>query len=356
MKLYVDIIKIMPTISILIIVVLIIGIAALGFSFISNTKNQGKSKAIKKNATKEEATREANKRLSKNPRDITALACLGNIAYEEENWAKSFEIYDILAEMPLATNELNQVQANIRAAVSAMQLGNNEAAYKYLVVARALDQGNFEVNYQLGVLEFRRGNYEKASQLLQYSLRINPEYIPAMRTLGYTLFKLKKAKDALYYIRKALEISPDDKESLFTLAECYSEAGQKDQALRIYSHLRPDDVWGPQACLASGLINVESHQDEMAVIDFEIGLKHHEIDEDTEIELNYQLADAYLRLQNIAGAMNNLQKIQSMRENYKNVTELVEKYREINANKNLQIFVMSSSGDFVTLCRKIVMT
>ena len=35
---------------------------------------------------------------------------------------------------------------------------------------------------------------------------------------------------------------------------------------------------------------------------------------------------------------------------------LIGKYQELNANKNLQIFLMAPSGDFVALCRKIVMS
>jgi restriction endonuclease Mrr len=34
---------------------------------------------------------------------------------------------------------------------------------------------------------------------------------------------------------------------------------------------------------------------------------------------------------------------------------LIGKYQELNANKNLQIYLMAPSGDFVALCRKIVM-
>jgi HJR/Mrr/RecB family endonuclease len=35
---------------------------------------------------------------------------------------------------------------------------------------------------------------------------------------------------------------------------------------------------------------------------------------------------------------------------------LIGKYQELNANKNLQIYTMAPSSDFVALCRKIVMS
>jgi tetratricopeptide (TPR) repeat protein len=346
----------MPIIPLLVILLFVVAGACVGVTFFFGGKTAKTAKGLKKTASKEDAVREANKRLAKNPRDAAALCYLGNIAYNEENWQRAFEIYEVLAEIPILPEDLNQVQVNLRAAAAAVKLGDSGTAHKYLVVARALDQSNFEVNYQLGLLEFQSNNFEKAAQLLQLSLRSNPDYIPAMRTLGYAFFKLKKSKEALSYIRKALEIAPNDKESLFTLAECYNSAGQKEQALKIYSHLRPDSAWGPQACLASGMINVEEHHDDQAVADFEIGLKHAEIKADIEVELKYQLANAFLRMQDISGAMKYLNEVQNLNSNYKNTAELVGKYHEMNANKNLQIYIMASSGDFVAICRKIVMT
>jgi tetratricopeptide (TPR) repeat protein len=177
-----------------------------------------------------------------------------------------------------------------------------------------------------------------------------------MRELGYTLFKLDKPKEALAYIRNALEIAPNDKESLFTLADCYCEAGQKDQAAKIYSHLRADAVWGPRACLASGMLHVNAYQDEDAITDFEIGTKHQNIEMDTECELKYQLALAYIRQQDIGNGMRCLHEIMEIRDDYKNVADLIDQYKELNSSRNMQIFVLAPVAEFVALCRKIVMT
>jgi Tfp pilus assembly protein PilF len=94
-------------------------------------------------------------------------------------------------------------------------------------VARAFDSDNIDVNHYLGLLEFQRNNFEKAQAHFLNALRIDGGYLPSMRALGYAFFKMGRAKEALTYIRKALDIAPNDKESLFTLAESYSEADQK---------------------------------------------------------------------------------------------------------------------------------
>jgi tetratricopeptide (TPR) repeat protein len=165
---------------------------------------------------------------------------------------------------------------------------------------------------------------------------------------------MKKNKEAMTYIRKAIDLAPDDKESLYTLAECYYEANQTDQAQRIFAHLRGDPVMGASACLISGTINAEARQYEKAIQDFELGLRHESIKPDVRIELRYKLATACLKQNDIAKALSNLRDIQAENPNYKDVTPLIGKYQELNANKNLQIFLMAPSGDFVALCRKLV--
>jgi tetratricopeptide (TPR) repeat protein len=222
-------------------------------------------------------------------------------------------------------------------------------------VARSLRQDNFEVAHNLGVLEFQKNNYEKAVQYLNQAKMLDPEHAPTFRYLGHALFKMKKYKEAVTYIRKSIDLAPEDKESLYTLAECYYEVNQTEQALRIFTHLRPDPVMGPSACLFSGTINVKNHQFEKAIEDFEIGLKHQNIKSDIKTELKYRLATVLLKQQSIGEALGYLREIQDINPNYKDVALLIAKYQELNANKNMQIYLLAPSADFVALCRKIVM-
>jgi tetratricopeptide (TPR) repeat protein len=157
------------------------------------------------------------------------------------------------------------------------------------------------------------------------------------------------------FIRKAIDLAPDDKESLYALAECYYEVNQTDQALRIFGHLRPDPVMGANACLFSGTINMNQHQYDKAIQDFEIGLKLLNTKPEVTIELKYRLATAYLKQNEIGKALSYLREIQSGLPTYKDVAILIAKYQELNANKNLQIFLMAPQADFVALCRKVVL-
>jgi tetratricopeptide (TPR) repeat protein len=332
------------------------GVVVVAMLVLGRSKGDLSSGHGKRMKDRDAIVKEATKRLNQNPRDPQALKAMADIYYQEENWADAMKTYETLTEVAGGNSGVDEFEANMKYGLAANKLNMQNEAYRGLTAARALRQDNFEVNCTLGYLEFQRKNYEKAIQLLDQARKINPESTMALRYLGHALFRLKKAKDAMVYIRKAIDLAPDDKESLYTLAECYYEANQIEQALRLFGHMRADPGMGPSACLLSGSIKTELHQVDSAIQDFEIGLRHQNIKADILVDLRYRLAQAYLSKNDIAKAMPLLQMIQTDTPGYKDVAVLITKYREMNANRNLQIYLMAPSADFVALCRKIVMT
>jgi tetratricopeptide (TPR) repeat protein len=348
-------IGILPILGVAVILILIVFVA---ITIMGRSKGDGDISGGlgKRTKGREGIIKEANKRLTQNPRDIQALLALGDLYYKEEAWDKAYKTYEALLDLIPGHPEVNGFEVNLRYGISALKQGLQNEAYKGLSAARSLKQDSFEVNFNLGQLEFQKKSYDKAIQLLQQARTQDPENPAALRYLGHSFFKLKKYKEAMNFIRKAIDIAPDDKESLYTLAECYYDANQVDQALKIFSHLRPDPLMGPSASLFAGTINMNQHQVDKAIQDFEIGLKHQNIKQDILLELKYRLSTVYLKQQEIGKALTHLRDIQNLNPSYKDVNLLLGKYQELNANKNLQIFLMASSADFVALCRKVVMT
>ncbi|MDR0388545.1 MAG: tetratricopeptide repeat protein [Spirochaetaceae bacterium] len=339
----------MDLLPILVAVVALAGIVVLIMTILGRRRTRGKQ------TDREAILKDATKRLAQNPRNPEALRDLAELHYQDQAWDKAYKMYETLIELATGHPGIDEFEANLHYAISALKLNLLNEAYKGFAVARSLKQDNLEVNYNLGNLEFQRNNYEKAIQYLNQARLLDPEHAPTLRCLGHSLFKMKKYKDALAYIRKAIDLAPDDKESLFTLAECYYEVNQTDQALRIFGHLRPDPAMGPNACLFSGSINLKNHRFEKAIEDFEIGLKHQNVKSEIRLELKYRLASVLLRQQDVGKALVYLRQIQDVHPNFKDVPLLISKYQELNANKNMQIYLMAPSADFVALCRKIVM-
>jgi len=299
--------------------------------------------------------RDANRRIAQNPKDPEALLALADVYYRDEVWDKALNSYAVLIELCATNTDLDEFEINMRYGMAAMKLSQLDEAYKGLVIARTLQQNNFEVNYNLGVLEYQKKNYEKAISLLQQARTQDPEHTLTLRHLGHAQFKVKNYRDALALLRKAVDLAPEDKDSLYAMAECYYELAQTDQAIKIFTHLRPDPVLGPNASLFAGTIHMNLRQYPKAIMDFEIGLKHESVKLEVAVELKYRLAIAYLQQQEIGRALTFLRDIQGQYPNYKDVPAQIAKYQELNANKNLQVFLMAPTGDFVTLCRKIAL-
>jgi tetratricopeptide (TPR) repeat protein len=316
----------------------------------------GGEKASKDSDT---ALKDANKKLSHNPNDPEALLIVANKHFNDQNWDKAMKTFEHLAEQLTMNSHVKGVdnfEVFLRLGISARKLSLLDQAYKAFSTARSFRQDNYDVNFELGALEFDRKNYEKAVQLLQQARVQDPDSPTVLRYLGHALFRLKKPKEAMTFIRKAIDLAPEDKESLYTLAECYHEANQVEQALRIFNHLRADPIMGPNSCLIAGTIHLDTRQYEAAIQDFEIGLKHNNIKADVLAELRYKLATTLIKLNEISKAIPHLKQLQSENPSYKDVNILLTKYVELSANRNLQTFLMGSSADFIALCRKIVMT
>jgi tetratricopeptide (TPR) repeat protein len=300
------------------------------------------------------AVQTALKRLERDPQDTNALLVMGEKYYTQQDWDNVFKTYQILCNSPNGLANVDYFEIHFRCGLAAAKLELRNEARKNFIVAASFNGSDYRVHYELGNLCFLNGNYEKAVAHLIKSRSLNPEYAPTFCVLGHTYFKLKKFKEAMLNIRKALDITPSDKETLFTLAECYAESGQTEQAVRIYSHLRADPEWGPASCLAAGAIHAQTQHLDKAITDYTIGLKHSKIKPGIALELRYQMALVWLNKNDIGKALVCLNEINDEKPGYKNTDRLIGQYGEVFGNRNLQIYLMSQPDEFLGLCRRMI--
>jgi tetratricopeptide (TPR) repeat protein len=322
--------------------------------FFSPERRAGRGGIKEKAMTEDAVVQIAKKRLEKNPRDTEALLIVADKYYERRKWEEAFKAYDTLCTSMEGRPGVDYFEIHLRCGQAALKCGLQEQAFKSFIVAASFNDSDYRVHFELGNINFLNGNYEKAVTHLTKASALNQEYAPAFCVLGHAYFKMKKYKEAMTNIRKALDLVPGDNETLFTLAECYEESGQTDQATRIYSHLRADPELGPASCLAVGRIYASTQRFDEAIADFSIGLKHADIKTAIALELRYQIALAYLKKNDIGNALTHLNIINSEQPDYKNTANLIQEYAEMFTNRNLQIYLMSQPDEFLGLCRKLV--
>ncbi|MCR5725346.1 MAG: tetratricopeptide repeat protein [Treponema sp.] len=319
-----------------------------------STRKGGGKKGGNKQKGRAQIIRDATRKLSSDPHNPDGLIPLGELYYSEHAWEKAYPLYETMFAIAPAHKEIDAYKAAIRQGICAIKLNKLQEAFKGLGTAYNLRPDDFDVNFYLGQACYANNEFEKAVPCLRKALAIKPEATNINGVLGLSLYKAKHFKESMQYLRRALDEHPDNKEVLFSMADAMLESGYGDKAMKVFLHLRPDPEYGARSCLAAGTIHGKSGQYDKAIQDFQIGLKHQNVPVEIMMELHYQLAVSAFALNDIATGIASLKEVQVINPSYKDVPALMGRYLELNQNRNLQVYMMAASSDFVALCRKIV--
>ncbi|MBQ9630661.1 MAG: tetratricopeptide repeat protein, partial [Treponema sp.] len=330
-----------------VIVVLIIVLRSVSAKSGSSSKKQKNRNAI---------IRDATKKLSQDPRNVPALTMLANLYYEEENWEKAFPLYKSLYELVILHTEIDEVKTALRMGISAYKLGNADDALKGLMLACKRSSDSFDANYYLGLLMAEKKEYDKAATCFRKANIIKPDSLEINEALGLAYYNGKHYRESIPFLKRALNEKPEDKNLLFSIASAMDEAGYADKALNVFMHLRTDAEYGPASCLCAGRIHERMNQADLAIQDYELGLKIEGIPADLATAIYYQLASVCISQNNISKGVQCLKQIQMLSPRYKDVDMLVQKYSELLSNSNLQTYLVSGVGEFVSLCRQFVVS
>ena len=313
-------------------------------SLIEKVHKKGKSALVK----------EAEKKLVKDPHNIPALETIGEIDDQDKNWEKVWGVYKTLYDLSAAHIEIDVAKSTLRMGLSAFYQNRIEDAVNVLMVTIKKDPDNFEANLVLGKVLLQKNIIDKAAYCLKKAKTLMPENNEVNALLGKCLFKMQKYRESLQFIKQALEESPDNKELLYDMAVAMSECGLSEKALKVFIHLRPDPEFGPLSCLEAGKMHERVKDFQNAIKDYEIALRHQNMNEQLAIQIKYRLGNTYIAMNNISQGLVYLKQVQMMKAGYKDTDSLVSRYAELNQNKNLQIYLLSGTSDFVALCRKLI--
>ncbi|MBQ0051200.1 MAG: tetratricopeptide repeat protein [Treponema sp.] len=341
----------MESFSLIVAIAIIVAFGTILIAF-STRKKSGKKGKQKGRA---QIIKEATRKLSQDPHNPDGLISLGELYFNERAWDKAYPIYETQLNVAPAHKEIDPFKAALRQGICAVKLNKLQDAFRGLSAAYNINPNDYEVNYYLGLACYKNNEFEKATPRFKKVVVLKPDAANINGPLGLSLYKAKHYKESLGYLKKALDENPENKEALFAMADAMNESGYGDKAMKVFLHLRPDPEFGARSCLAAGMFHLKTNQQEKAIQDFEIGLKHQNMTQDVALEIRYRLANAYFSMNAISKGIGVLSEIQAMNPQYKDVPQLLARYQELNQNKNLQVYLMASSSDYVALCRRVVM-
>mgnify|MGYP003300910863 CR=1 FL=1 len=178
------------------------------------------------------------------------LMAKGNSLINSKDFAAAIEVYNQI----MATDPTNAM-ASLRLGMAYGATGNTEAAEAaYLVAAENGQQtnaykqlSNLLVKKAAAVLKTK--NYAQAIEL---ALKAN-EYLEnatAMKVAGTAASAIQKNEEAIQYLEKYLELSPNAKDAAqmkYTIAATAQVLGDKEKAKTYYQQILSDPKFGPTA-------------------------------------------------------------------------------------------------------------
>lgn len=335
------------SVSVLIIVIMMV-------KSVTGKKYEGKGQEKTTRKSRSSIIKDAEKKLTHDPHNVQALTALGDVYFNEKNWEKTWHIYKTLFDIAAAHVEVNNVQAALRSGIAAFYLGKFEEAIVSLSFALKKVPESFEAAYYLGYSFYKNNVFDKSILCLKRAHEINSMEIGVLEPLGFSFFKCNKYRECLPYLKKVLDVQPDNKEVMFNIAVSMTEIGMGEKSLKIFMHLRPDPVFGPRSCIEAGRIHEKAKNYELAIQDYEIGMKLPEIPEKELMQIKYRCSQCYIATKAIPKGLTLLRQIQTAHPGYKDVDALVARYSELNQNSNLQTYLLSGTSDFIALCRKFI--
>ena len=142
-----------------------------------------------------------------NPAYVPALAVAALVQEQHRNFSEAAHMYErILAVYPNFTPATRSL-----AILYSQRLGEDAKAYDLAVKARETFPQDGEIGGVLGVLEYRKGNYRRAAQLLRDSSRQRQDDAELFYYLGLTQYQLKQMPESRAALERSLALNVQPK-------------------------------------------------------------------------------------------------------------------------------------------------
>lgn len=166
--------------------------------------------------------------------------------------------------LPLHETRPDQ-QACFLAAVQAEEAGEKQRAIELYEQLLAVDPKYAPAYINLGTIYFHLRQYGRAEDLYRRATLVDPEYVLAFFDLGNVLDELERLDESIVAYQTAIRLSPRYADAHYNLALAFERKGERRPALRHWHAYLRLDRNGPWAEHARGQIRKLLAREELAI-------------------------------------------------------------------------------------------
>ena len=226
--------------NIIVIVILVAVLAAVVFVALPQYNKYLKSQLMTqadddfKTSNYTEAKKKYLRILEINPNNPEAIGKLGKIHLINREFHDATDYY--LKGVKLQPQNSDFV---FNLAQAYYKLGKTDEAEEYYQKTMELDKKHPNAARRVAVIEWDRGNKEKAIEILKQHAEIHPPGVdpPTYKRLGEYLHKMNKDDEAISYLEKLMELEKPPKQSIRLLVKLYYNEKDPNKADRLYEKM-----------------------------------------------------------------------------------------------------------------------
>ena len=157
------------------------------------------------------------------------------------------------------------IQGRFLAAVQAEEAGEKQRAIELYQQIMELDPGYAPACINLGTIHFHLREFDRAEELYRQATVADPEYVLAFFDLGNVLDELERLDESIVAYGQAVALSPHYADAHYNLALAHERKGQRRPALQHWQAYVRLDSRGPWADHARGQIRKLLSREKLAI-------------------------------------------------------------------------------------------
>ena len=158
-----------------------------------------------------------------------------------DQYASQREFFKAVEHLSKArTIQPREVEVHVQLAIACSRLGWIDKAVESYAIALHLDPNSPSAQYglkvlgryQLGLIQARKGAFEKAKTQYHRAIQLDPELSLPHFQLGYLLTQQGQFEEAVPFYQKAIALYPNHTGAYYQLANAYFRMGRQDEGKR----------------------------------------------------------------------------------------------------------------------------